>query len=502
MARDNFRKPVIDELARRVAFVCSNPDCNVRTLGPKSGPTGVVLTGEAAHITAASAGGPRFDPHISAEQRGSLDNAIWLCRNCAGLIDRDVARFPVSKLRSWKQTAETRALLGINQPVNVAPSAITQTGVVLSAQEALARAGTALTEISRSLELLDPRFKARVYHTGSTTSVHLEAADGPVEISMHVQAIAHDPENLRRFKEYGEALRFDGSHVSFEGSPIFESMNGQLLSVLMTSGDAKDAVIRISTSASPDAEPVFLDQANTKLTSGSKGISCRVGFLNDMLECIIQSDGKELKLTLNPVFKRWIGCNVKSLPFFLQLQRFQREVRRGTRWLIEVEVDGQLVTGGVGGLPTGAIPYNFLDFASKLRVILADSDLDIVIPEKLDISESDIVRLKDLVAKRRAKPGETMSAVFVPTNEEEVQNLTKTLSVKRPTAMRLLEPLGISAFGGSLLGKTIGTYLSDVTIRSAVKRIQPGRRVPVEFTLTETSQIRYLVSDESEPAFQ
>jgi hypothetical protein len=63
----------------------------------------------AAHITAAALGGPRYDSSFTVEQRASPENGIWLCQNCAALIDRDVHRFTVDLLHAWKTVAEDRA---------------------------------------------------------------------------------------------------------------------------------------------------------------------------------------------------------------------------------------------------------------------------------------------------------------------------------------------------------------------------------------------------------
>ncbi|HXB73760.1 MAG TPA: hypothetical protein VNY05_36310 [Candidatus Acidoferrales bacterium] len=63
--------------------------------------------GVAAHITAASAGGPRYAPELIEEQRKSLVNAIWLCQTCARLIDTDPNRFSVGILRCWKADSES-----------------------------------------------------------------------------------------------------------------------------------------------------------------------------------------------------------------------------------------------------------------------------------------------------------------------------------------------------------------------------------------------------------
>jgi hypothetical protein len=66
----------------------------------------VIDVGVAAHITAAAPGGPRFDPNLSDKERASATNGIWLCQNCAKLVDSDVARFSALALRGWKLGAE------------------------------------------------------------------------------------------------------------------------------------------------------------------------------------------------------------------------------------------------------------------------------------------------------------------------------------------------------------------------------------------------------------
>jgi hypothetical protein len=109
MGRDDFPKSVREKAAARVGLRCSNPSCQKLTSGPAADPARAINIGEAAHITAASAGGPRYDPSLSQAQRKSIDNAIWLCAACASLIDRDSGRFTVSVLRQWREQAEDTA---------------------------------------------------------------------------------------------------------------------------------------------------------------------------------------------------------------------------------------------------------------------------------------------------------------------------------------------------------------------------------------------------------
>lgn len=107
--RDDFTASLKAELAKRVSYLCSNPGCRQPTSGPQSSPSGTVNIGVAAHISAASPGGPRYDPKLTANQRSSSGNGVWLCQICAKLADSDVSRYTVEKLREWKSDAEAAA---------------------------------------------------------------------------------------------------------------------------------------------------------------------------------------------------------------------------------------------------------------------------------------------------------------------------------------------------------------------------------------------------------
>lgn len=113
--RDDFSEEVKRTLANRVSNDCSNPECYAPTSGPQLDSAKALNIGVAAHITSASPGGPRYNPSLTSEQRCHADNGIWLCQNCAKLIDNDVARFSEKLLRAWKTVAEDRALNAIGK---------------------------------------------------------------------------------------------------------------------------------------------------------------------------------------------------------------------------------------------------------------------------------------------------------------------------------------------------------------------------------------------------
>ena len=113
--RDDFNSTIKDTLSKRVGLLCSNPTCKTLTMGPNSIEHKTTNIGVAAHITAASPGGPRFDEKLTSEQRSSISNAIWLCQSCSKLIDSDPNKYTIDVLRSWKNEAEQVAGLRLNR---------------------------------------------------------------------------------------------------------------------------------------------------------------------------------------------------------------------------------------------------------------------------------------------------------------------------------------------------------------------------------------------------
>lgn len=113
-SRDNFSKRTKSVLALRASYQCSL--CKVSTVGPSDeASNAVTIIGVAAHIAAAAPGpgARRYDHSMTPEQRGSIDNGIWLCASCSVLIDRDEARFSTQNLHGLKLSHEaSRRLQG------------------------------------------------------------------------------------------------------------------------------------------------------------------------------------------------------------------------------------------------------------------------------------------------------------------------------------------------------------------------------------------------------
>jgi hypothetical protein len=101
--RDGFTEATARKIAQEAMYFCANPGC-LRLTGygtTKGEPRSIA---EAAHIIAASAGGPRSSSRATKATRASATNGIWLCKICHKIVDNDAASYSVAILREWKKS--------------------------------------------------------------------------------------------------------------------------------------------------------------------------------------------------------------------------------------------------------------------------------------------------------------------------------------------------------------------------------------------------------------
>lgn len=194
MPRDNFKESIKAALRDRVAHRCSNPECRVPTAAPGSGATGVIRGGDAAHITAASPKGPRYDDSISSADRSSIENGIWLCVVCARKIDHNRDAYPVELLREWKTSAETAAAQEFGKPLFTDAHLHTQTQMLITQQDQVQR------EILAKLN-----------------SIQADLANGRTSNQMGVEPLDHLLEALRRLVDSGKARGSAAMQLSSDG---------------------------------------------------------------------------------------------------------------------------------------------------------------------------------------------------------------------------------------------------------------------------------------------
>jgi len=102
----NFKKKIIETLAKRAAYKCSNPDCQILTIGPNSNSDSATIIGEAAHIYGARPASKRYKSDMTDYTRAQITNGLWLCTNCHKKIDRDESRYPANLLFRWVEEHE------------------------------------------------------------------------------------------------------------------------------------------------------------------------------------------------------------------------------------------------------------------------------------------------------------------------------------------------------------------------------------------------------------
>lgn len=100
--RINFPRDVTREIAFEAHLFCSNPTCcRFTSYSTTSGRARSIA--EAAHVIAASPGGPRAATALSEPQVKSAANGIWLCKICHDRIDADPEAYPEAMLFDWKR---------------------------------------------------------------------------------------------------------------------------------------------------------------------------------------------------------------------------------------------------------------------------------------------------------------------------------------------------------------------------------------------------------------
>ncbi len=106
-SRDDFTSNTKKIIAQRSGFRCAV--CGCQTEGPGLDAGKAVSVGDAAHITAASPHGPRYNADLTKEQRTNADNGLWACKNHHWIIDHDKERYTVADLVARKRRAEDLA---------------------------------------------------------------------------------------------------------------------------------------------------------------------------------------------------------------------------------------------------------------------------------------------------------------------------------------------------------------------------------------------------------
>jgi hypothetical protein len=223
--RDDFAKETKLTIAQRVAWRCSRPACRAVTAGPHTNDAKALNVGVAAHITAASPDGPRYDVSLTTTARKAPTNAVWLCQSCAKLVDNDPQQFDVTTLRDWKDRAEAATTIEVAKTAQSLPENHDEIWRLFKKYAPDASAEVLFRQAYDTLSAADPELKYEVSLDGNRISMSVVRRDGePVNVSFSPTFLDTDRGRekaleFQRFLDEGTAVELDETCIPIEDLP-------------------------------------------------------------------------------------------------------------------------------------------------------------------------------------------------------------------------------------------------------------------------------------------
>ncbi len=479
MARDNFPKSVINILQSRVANRCSKPDCRVPTTAASSKNDKVNNIGIAAHINAASIGGPRYLPEMTRKERKSIDNAIWLCSGCSIQIDRDAIRFTVDILKKWKVEAEelARQELG-KRPPNKNDTIDTLTTALTGFPKKFIVDAISNTHQAseKSLEVLDPRFLIKSSHNDGETIFGIHAKED-VNFTMNILGdyAKEFLEKHQRLIEHGEELEIHTSAVHFEGSNLLTEISSIL----------NDGKLTIGTYERKGTQKIWLvnketsvietfDDIKGTLIYGSKSFRFQ-GECCDQLFALSYRKfmgEMEAKIDLGVNFEKWEHNEVMRLPYLKKLLSLFEKLAYGWELHMSLEVDGNTIVNskGIDISDAGLVKdiHSALHYIDKAATLCSHFNLPVKFVPGFSYTAEDHKKLIEIVDILEGKCSYTQSQLRSNPSFELVVHDPKSFEAwirdRNPTDIVILH----DAEKIIIFGHSIDLPQKSVTIKSAI----------------------------------
>lgn len=336
--QDEFKSSVIEQLRKRSANRCSNPDCKKLTSSPQiSNPNKVNDTGIAAHIAAASEKGPRYDKSMTSEQRSSIENAIWLCAHHATIIDREPESYPIEMLKEWKRNNEMLIRASVNEQIltdqevqqKVAKKILSSIGV-----ENSEKISNSISDISKSIEdtvsKLDPRVSIKYSYDNGFNRYQIFSQNSKIDpVVLYIE-----PKNNSEYLDKFNNLIEHGNDFSTE-LINFSSNSLGLNYVFPTSSDG--AIVKVINNKREDIRVELEDNnenlliiLNGEITFGNKSFSIISSSLDDVLEFRIEKflvNEEKSKVEINLKVEKWNNKNVLDLVNFDRINKLYKKFR-------------------------------------------------------------------------------------------------------------------------------------------------------------------------------
>lgn len=465
--RDEFSETTKRLLRDRVANRCSAPTCRKVTSGPNEKSNKSTNIGKAAHITAAAEGGPRYDKKITAELRKSFGNGIWLCANCADLIDKDPENYSVELLHEWKRTAESKAEkeMGKRLPENSdAIDTVTQALTGLPKNYISTAILNVHNSTEASLEILDPRFRVITSYQNETTSLTILPKENDVPFNLKVKTNDRlAPEKIvmkfRELFEHGESITLPQENIEIEGLPLIDEFAKDLTEVSMSIVPHKhNAVQKIWLANSDQSNQIeAFDDIQGFITHGSKSFSFNGEACGGMFEFNYRKElegTKDIELSLSINLESWDKQNIEYLHYFNKLKNFTDKLYDGWKLYSSLEIKGlEILTIAPIDMSKSELVIGFsslFQYIECCRTIVKRIDKQLLFKSEFLLSQEELFFVEEIAR--------TINIIQVYKKEQFGQNATfkliadeqnKTITDKKNelTTVALVQDVTVSMFG-------------------------------------------------------
>ncbi|NOR72157.1 MAG: lysogenic conversion protein [Methylomarinum sp.] len=500
MARDNFTKIVIEKLKARVAHRCSNPDCRVPTSAP-SADNKVNNIGVAAHIHAASSGGPRYDKLMTVAERKSIDNAIWLCANCSINIDRDENRYTDIFLKEWKVKAEdtARAELGKKLPSNNETiDTVTAALTGLPKNPIMNAISNVHQATEKAYEFIDPRFLVKTAHNDGLTSIRIYAKED-VSLMLNVRAenVSEYLEKYRYLIEHGKDFVMKSEAITIEGSKLFDEIfnhNDGTLSILTKKKQATQKLWLVKKETG--VVEVFDDILGT-ITFGTKSFAFNGSAYNKIFSLSFRKNlvgsHNEANFTMHFCFDQWEGMNLMSLPYFDKVLSLISKLAQGWEIYTSLEIMGVQIFSSQG-MQLNELDYilctnTLLHYTKRCKIIsiALRQDIDFTSDVSFTADEhQNIVEIVEIIEGEQVYDESKVSNLTCNLLvDDECKNVKMLVESTEPTSMQWVEKVAdkVSLFGNdvTLPAKIISLDPVIPKIRGKVDELKSGDAIKIEW---------------------